>query len=398
MIVLKSRRGKLIFVMSTLALGLVIVIVWFYQFLEFLDASVFCGEICHMQMYPEYNAYQASAHADIRCFDCHVGHGGAALIKSKIEAMPLMLYVVTGNYPRPIHTPVKSGLPPASKTCEHCHEAGSFSDDHVKVYTTYLPDEQNTEQVDTLVLNIGGGEFDIARDIHWHQTAGIWYLPLDHELQEIAWVGYTDDNNQLIEFIDPDKADEVTPQLIEDEKRLMDCIDCHNRIGHDFRSPDELIDESLALGKIDSSLPFIKKLGLDALDPPNSSLAEAIAKVEAIKDFYETNYLHTYKEKEWEIYEAVEELKEIARLTTYPFMKVTWDTYIDNLGHYEVDESGQRVEKPGQEEEDAGCFRCHGKLVATGWVLETHGLQQPGYGCDTPCHYRLPVDAEAAGD
>ena len=68
---------------------------------------------------------------------------------------------------------------------------------------------------------------------------------------------------------------------------------------------------------------------------------------------------------------AIEELKEIARLTTFPDMKVNWDTYIDNAGH---------MKSPG-------CFRCHGKLVAiTG---EKRGETIPN-NCEL-CHYAATI-------
>jgi hypothetical protein len=149
----------------------------------------------------------------------------------------------------------------------------------------------------------------------------------------------------------------------------MDCIDCHNRATHIFRSPEDLIDASLAQGKIDKTLPFIKREGLNALDPPNASLDDAFAKLGAIKEFYQDSYPEVYQQKAQEIDVAIEGLKEIARLTTFPDMKVTWETYADNSGHQEW----------------TGCFRCHGSLVETtgdraGKVIDAR--------CSL-CHYTL---------
>jgi formate-dependent nitrite reductase cytochrome c552 subunit len=239
----------------------------------------------------------------------------------------------------------------------------------VRAHTTFAPDEANTEKVDTRVLRVGGGEYEVARDIHWHIAAKLWYLAVDKKRQEIAWVGVEEESGSLREYVDPNKAAEATPERIAKEKRLMDCVDCHNRATHIFRSPGELIDMALAQGKIDKTLPYIKKMGTEALDPPNPSLEQAFAKVEALKEFYRTSYPQVYQEKKEAIDKAIEELKEIARLTTFPKMKVTWKTYINNLGH---------MESPG-------CFRCHGKLVAvTG--------EEKGKTIDADCqlcHYEL---------
>jgi len=350
------------------AIGIVLLVMGGYQLIEFMDSTAFCGRLCHEVMYPEYTAYQASPHSRVLCSECHVGSGADYIVRSKLSGIPQVLAVIFETYERPIPTPV-TNLRPARETCEQCHRPERFAGDLVRVHTTYLTDEENTEKVDTRILRVGGGEFEAARDIHWHIGAIVWYLALDKERQEIGWVGVEDKTGELTEYINPRKAAEITPQGIEEEKRLMDCMDCHNRATHIFRSPEELIDIALTQGTIDSSLPFIKREGLNALDPPNSSLAEAIAKVEAIKDFYRTSYPLIYGEKWRTIEDAIEELKEIARLTTFPDMKVSWKTYIDNIAH----------------QESSGCMRCHGKLVATtgdqkGKVIDS--------GCES-CHHIL---------
>jgi len=362
----KRRREKLLFLMFAGAIGIMLLVFGGYQLMEFTDSTAFCGRLCHDVMYPEYTTYQASPHSRVLCSECHVGSGADYLVRSKLSGIPMIFATIFGTYERPTPTPVEN-LRPARETCEQCHRPEKFAGDLVRVHTSYLADEENTKQVDTRVLRVGGGEAEVARDIHWHIAARVWYLAMDEKRQEIGWVGVEDSNGELTEYIDPEKAADVTPQRIEDEKRLMDCMDCHNRATHIFRSPEELIDMALAQGKIDSSLPFIKWLGLNALDPPNPSLAQAITKVETIKEFYRTSYPQIYEGKEPAITEAIKELKEIARLTTFPDMKVSWKTYPDNISH----------------QESPGCFRCHGKLEATtgdqkGQVIDV--------GCNS-CHY-----------
>ena len=343
------HREKLAFLMFAGAIGIILLVMGGYQLIEFTDSTAFCGRLCHDVMYPEYTAHQASPHSRVPCSECHVGSGAGYLVRSKISGIPQIIAITSNTYPRPIPTPVEN-LRPARETCEQCHRPERFAGDLVRVHTTYATDENNTEKVDTRVLRVGGGEFEVAQDIHWHIAANVWYLPLDKERQEISWVGVEDKNSdEFTQYIDPDKAVELSPERIEDEKRLMDCMDCHNRATHVFRSPEELLNIALAQGKIDMTLPFIKREALKVLDPPNPSLAQAEAKVEDIKEFYRASYPPVYEEKEAIINEAIEELKEIARLTTFPHMKITWETYIDNSGH---------IESPG-------CLRCHGKLVAT---------------------------------
>ncbi len=341
----RRHRGKLLFLMSAGAMGIVLLVIGSYQLVEFSDSTAFCGQLCHEVMYPEYTAYQASPHSRVNCSHCHVGSGADYLVRSKLTGIPLIFTTLTRSYDRPIPTPVQN-LRPASETCEQCHRPEYFTGDLVRVHTTYLTDEANTAKVDTRILRVGGGELEVARDTHWHIGANVYYLALDQKRIEIAWVGVETNNGELTEYIDPERAAEVTTERIDEEKRLMDCMDCHNRATHIFRSPGELIDTALTQGQLDSSLPYLKRESLKALDPANSSLAEAFNKIEAIREFYHTSYPQIYSSKQEAINHAITVLQEIARLTTFPDMKVTWNTYADNIGH-------------------TGCFRCHSKLIAT---------------------------------
>ncbi|MFC1942284.1 cytochrome c3 family protein [Chloroflexota bacterium] len=361
-----QNRKKLFFLMFSGAIGIILLVTGGYQLIEFTDSTAFCGRLCHEVMYPELTAYQNSPHSRVSCSECHVGSGADYLVRSKLSGVPLIFSTVFGSYDRPIRTPV-ANLRPARETCEECHRPERFAGDLVRVHTSYLSDEDNTEKIDTRVLRVGGGELETARDIHWHIAANVWYVPLDHDRQEIGWVGVEESNGTLTEFIDPGKESQLNPELIETEKRLMDCLDCHNRATHIFRSPEELINMALAQGSIDSNLPFIKREALKALDPPNSSLELAASKIEAIDDFYRSSYPQIYTEKSVEINKAISQLKEFARLTTFPEMKITWETYIDNSSH----------------KNSPGCLRCHGKLKSVDEVQKDTVIDAD---CNL-CHY-----------
>jgi hypothetical protein len=122
---------------------------------------------------------------------------------------------------------------------------------------------------------------------------------------------------------------------------------------------------------MDVSLPYLKRQGMQALDPVNPSLDSAYAKVEQLTDFYKSNYPAVYAQKQQSISQAIDVLKEVARLTTFPNMKVTWDSYANDLGH---------MQSPG-------CFRCHGKLVAGSGPTSGQPIDA---GCQT-CHFfQLP--------
>ncbi|MEW6141747.1 MAG: NapC/NirT family cytochrome c [Chloroflexota bacterium] len=374
---IKYRRGKLAFLMTAGAIGIVLLVISTYQLVEFTDSTAFCGRLCHGVMYPEYTAHQASPHSRVTCSQCHVGSGAGYLVKSKVSGVPLIIATVFNTYERPIPTPVHD-LRPARETCEQCHRPERFAGDLVRVHTTYGIDETNTEKVDTRILRVGGGEAKIARDIHWHVAAKVWYVATDDKRQEIAWVGVEKPDTPPAEYIDPRPGFQVTTEKITTDKRLMDCMDCHNRATHIFSSPEELIDEAIAQGRINKTLPFIKREGLSALNPPSPSLEQAYNRIEKVKDFYRTSYPKVYQEKGAAIDKALAELKEIARLTTFPFMNVTWKSYFDNAGH---------IESPG-------CFRCHGKLVVKDGDQKGKTIDA---GCNS-CHsLQLPQVSGGAG-
>jgi hypothetical protein len=289
-------------------------------------------------------------------------------VKSKISGVPQIIATLTDSVEKPVTVPVKN-LRPARDTCEACHRPEKFSGDLVRTHTTFGTDEANTAKVDTRVLRVGGGAPGTATGIHWHVAADVWYLPVDEGYQEIAWVGVDNGQNRLDEYIDPKLADHVSPESIGMGQRLMDCIDCHNRATHVFRSPEQLIDAAMTEGRIDASLPYIKKKAMEALEPPSSSVAEADSKVDAVREFYISQYADVYQLKSGSLNSSIEEMKRIIRLTTFPDMKVDYKTYVNNVGH---------LESPG-------CFRCHGKLVASAGPDQGKAIDAD---C-TSCHYMV---------
>ena len=62
-----------------------------------------------------------------------------------------------------------------------------------------------------------------------------------------------------------------------------------------------------------------------------------------IQDFYEKKFPDVAKSKQLEIRNAVAEVQAIFKRTTFPEMKLNWQTHPNNLGHFY----------------SPGCFRCH---------------------------------------
>ncbi len=67
-----------------------------------------------------------------------------------------------------------------------------------------------------------------------------------------------------------------------DNLKRMDCIDCHNRISHNFRSPDDSMDDALNTGLIDKTIPYIKAKGAELSAQPYQSKEQAHAAIESL--------------------------------------------------------------------------------------------------------------------
>lgn len=348
-LVLQYRRLTTIAVGLMIMLGLLVFVVGVTAW-EYTNSTAFCGTTCHT-MPPEYAAYERSPHARVPCVDCHLGAERALnAIPRKAREVTHVTSLFLADYHTPIYV---KNLRPARETCEECHYPQKFSFDTFRVITHYALDEQNTPWDTYLVLRTGGEvRPGFSRGIHWHIANQVWYLATDRHRQDIVYVREIlwDGTTTVNEYYDVEAG--IDPEYVaqhEDELRLMDCIDCHNRISHSFPSPERAMDELLNTGQIDSRIPFIKAWGVDMLREQFLSHEEAAEKIEKLEDWYKRNYPDFYANNRLSIRNAIEKLKETYWATVFPNMDIGWATHPDNIGHKEF----------------PGCFRCHdGKHIS----------------------------------
>lgn len=101
------------------------------------------------------------------------------------------------------------------------------------------------------------------------------YVSTDDERQEIAWVRVRDREGRVTEYAEEGSV--LTPdQIARAPKRRMDCVDCHNRPTHIYLSPDEAVNNSLAAGRLDASLPYLKRQAVEVLSKPYETNDEAL--------------------------------------------------------------------------------------------------------------------------
>lgn len=321
-----------------------------YHAYEATESVAFCGTLCHNVMEPEHTAYLNSPHARVRCVDCHVGPGAEWYVKSKMSGLYQVYAVLLDKYPRPIPVPIHN-LRPAQETCEQCHWPEKFFEGQLRRQMHFLSDDENTPWEINLLIKTGGGSPRGGQQggIHWHMNVEneVTYIATDEQRQQIPWVKLTNRRTgQVTEFMS-------TESPLTDEQRAsgrantMDCMDCHNRPTHIYRAPANSINVALAAGRIDRTLPAVRRTGMELLTGEYETAEQAAQAIETgLLQFYRDNHPELLESKRESIAAAVAALQNIYRVNFFPRMKVRWDVYPDNIGHMMF----------------PGCFRCHDGL------------------------------------
>jgi hypothetical protein len=288
-------------------------------------------------------------------------------------------------------------LRPAQETCEQCHWPKKFYGGQLKVFSHFANDEKNTLRQIRMIIKTGGGDptTGAPEGIHWHMNIGnkIEYVAADEKRQVIPYIHVEDLQGRVTEYYAKDSTlskDQIKNQIAKGNTHRMDCVDCHNRPTHIYVSPDLSVDQSLLAHRIDNSLPFIKQEAVTVLTGTYNTDDAAMQGIAGgIQDFYEKKYPDIAKSKQLEIRNAVAEVQQIFKRTTFPEMKLNWLTHPNNLGHFY----------------SPGCFRCHdGQHVsADGRVIsrdcdQCHTVLSQTEGATTlaatlpTTHFQHPVD------
>jgi hypothetical protein len=320
-----------------LILGFLAVRIWDYS-----NSAAFCEDVCH-DVHPEETlAYQDSYHANVNCVECHMGR--VSMLHNIVLKLGHFRHVpetLLGWYDRPMESET---LRPANESCELCHWPPAFHGDTVREIRRFQPDKANDEQRIYLILETGAAtrEKGLGYGIHWHITNPVEYIATDEHKQDIRWVRTTLPDGRTLEY--NDVTNPLTPEEIaSSEKRLMDCVSCHNRMGHPFPPPEELVDQALASGRLSPDLPFVKKEMLELLNGSYASQQEALEVVNASWE----RYAVTHPEAVANGPEAVEGARDLASqlVTRLVFEEpgVSWHDFPEYMKHKDF----------------PGCFRCH---------------------------------------
>jgi nitrate/TMAO reductase-like tetraheme cytochrome c subunit len=343
------RHGVDIVLVATIA-NLLLVSIASYRGAAYMDSPQFCGQSCHV-MHPEYTAYKISAHSHVDCVECHIGSGAAAYVSAKVNGTKQLIEVtfhplahvapkIIPDYPTPIESPVRN-LRPARYICEGCHTPARFVGEKLLVKSTFADDEKNTETQTVVVLHLGGQDsLSHLTGIHGVHLGHIEYIATDPTRTTIPWVQKRNADGSETVFA----ASALGSTVPQGERRVMDCIDCHNRAAHTFVTAEDAINRAMEQGAISPELPWVHKEGLALLKANYASEAEASTQIpQQLEAFYRTQSPDVLASKSAQVKSAAAELVTLYSQNVFPFMKVTWGTHPNHIGHMAY----------------PGCFRCH---------------------------------------
>jgi len=357
------------------------------RMLHFMDQPSFCGTACHSVMNPEWVTYQQSPHARVRCVECHVGEGVDALIDSKLNGMWQMISITLNLYERPIPTPVRN-LRPARETCEKCHWPDLFHGNRIRNFVNYGFDEASIPEYTTLLMKIGSGQKGLDIGSHWHiaENNKVRYASVDDEREEMIWIEALQADGSYTRYFNKKLNRDI--EVKSSQVREMDCVDCHNRATHIYEESERAVDERFSMGKIDRSLPFVKRRSHGALInnyPNNATAMDAIDS--HIRGYYRSEHPDILSTKSKEIDTAVQTVQDIYARNIHKRMNITWGSYRSHLGHTH----------------GGGCFRCHNPYMVDDKdnsipmeCTQCHSIL--ALGSDVPYKYLYPISSADSVD
>jgi len=332
-----SVRRTALAITALTAVNIVIILLAGYGSLHWMESPQFCGQVCHTPMHPQFTAWGNATHSRVACVDCHISEGASGFVHAKLSGVRQLVHVITNNVPKPI--PPGAEMPPGAQaqTCGACHRP-ALRGDLIRTISEFADDETSSETITTLLLHVGGGSSS-SRAIHWHADprVRVEYVATDAERQTIPYVKVTDANGQVKEYRAADATDQA---IAAGTRHTMDCVDCHNTVGHPIAAtPERAIDREIAALPASRTLPFARREGVRLVKEPYDSEDAALAAIDReLRKFYQSR-----KADEAVLNQTIAAFQNAYRRNVFPTMKVTFGSYPDNRGHVTSN----------------GCVRCH---------------------------------------
>jgi nitrate/TMAO reductase-like tetraheme cytochrome c subunit len=363
-------RARIVFVFVVTLVNILLFSFAGHSAMSYMDSPKFCGTACHATMQPEWVGYNRSSHARVACVQCHIGPGASWELKAKLNGLHQVWALATNTKHRPVPTPVEE-LRPSRDTCEQCHWPKKLVGDQLRLFAHHKDDEQNTTQVNALLVHVGGEDPRTGQShgIHWHADHEVRYEILDRERTQIGKITVYGNGQPKLVY-----QPKTTARAL--GERIFDCMDCHNRPAHAVdASPQAAVDEAMNAGLFDVKIPFLVQVSvalLAAAQPPRDQADRYFRS--ALGAEYAKSH-PAVKLPAGALDRAAAALATLYRRNVFPEMKVGFGTYRSQLGH----------------QGGGGCFRCHDKEHEA--TLPDGSKQTMSQDCDS-CHDRLAVDED----
>ena len=309
---------------------------------EYSNSDAFCANTCHSVHPEESLAHKVSFHAEVRCVECHIGR------ISTLHAMALKpehvkeLWGMIVGYERPT---VSTTLRPARQNCEGCHNPSVVHLDLVDVKKHYDTDAASSETTTRLIVHTGAGAIreKEAKGIHWHIASDVSFIATDPQRRSIPWVQVKGADGKVTTYIDATAKD--VSSLRPENARRIECFDCHNSVGHPFPNPGDAVDEAIATGRIDRSLPSAKARAVELIGVAEKVSGAYDERAKVFDKLITDQAAKAAVKPEQKNAEAAFEktMKQIMLASTFEAPGITWKTFANHAGHKDF----------------PGCFRCH---------------------------------------
>jgi hypothetical protein len=330
-----------LFVLGGLALAVMAaggIVAW-----EYSNSNQFCATMCHSVHPEETRAHGTGVHARVNCVECHMGRLSTLHMMALKPTHAKELWGMIVGYERPL---TSSTLRPSRDHCEGCHWPAVEHHDSITIKKRYGTDAKSSETTYRLVLHTGMGTIrdSTAKGIHWHIQNEVNFIATDPQRRDIPWVQVKGADGKVSTYVDP-TAKLSEAELKKFEPRRMECYDCHNAVGHPFRNPADLVDEAIAAGKIDRSLPNAKARAVALIEEtskltgPHKEMGARIEKL--IADSAPKGEMKPEMQAKEKQFEAV--MKQILVDSTFSHEGLSWQSFPNHAGHKDF----------------PGCFRCH---------------------------------------
>ena len=345
------RLGRRVLVMGTVttivvgmvavaALGAAGIVAW-----EYSNSDAFCANVCHAVHPEETVAHRSSAHARVQCVECHMGRLSTLHLMALKPTHAKELWGMIAGYERPLHS---STLRPARENCEGCHWPQAEHHDSVTVNKRFATDPKSSETDYRLTLHTTANvEREIpwkVTGVHWHIANDVEFASADPQARTIPWVQVKRADGTKVTYVDRESKLSAA-DIAKLEPRRMECYNCHNAVGHPFPNPADLVDDALAAGRIDRSLPGVKARAVSLITATEGLTGTRDERVAAIEKAITSDRSAASvpadladAQKKFET-----EMRDIMLRSTFEAKGVTWKSFPNHLGHRDT----------------PGCFRCH---------------------------------------